>query len=126
LNDSTDRICGREELVDGGLAKRFTIHRQGKEVACFAVAFDGAAYAFENCCPHRGTELDWQPGEVFDPEGLYLVCATHGALFEPDSGRCVAGPCKGAELAKVPLTLRDGYVVASCDGLADEPKRHLK
>jgi len=41
-------------------------------------------------------ELDWQPGEFFDIAGVYLVCSTHGAIFEPNSGLCVAGPCRGA------------------------------
>jgi nitrite reductase/ring-hydroxylating ferredoxin subunit len=115
-------ICARIALKEGGLAQRFAVLRRGHPVQCFAVAYDGDVHAYVNSCPHRGTELDWQPGEVFDQDGLYLVCATHGAVFEADSGHCSAGPCRGAALARVPVEIRDGVVMlvddvlASCEG----------
>lgn len=99
-------ICQRSELTDGdrgGQAIRFEIVQQAKKTPCFVVAHQGAIYAYVNRCPHQGTELDWLPGEVFDDDGLYLICATHGAVFEVDSGRCTGGPCKGASLARVPI-----------------------
>jgi len=74
---------------------------------------------YVNICPHRGTSLDWQPGEVFDETGLYLICATHGALFEPDSGLCVAGPCQGAHLQKIPVKIEGGQVVLAHDILSN-------
>jgi nitrite reductase/ring-hydroxylating ferredoxin subunit len=43
-------------------------------------------------------ELDWKPGEFFDSSQLYLICATHGALFDPASGACLGGPCNGCGL----------------------------
>lgn len=76
----------------------------------FAVRKDGKAYAYLNNCPHQGTELDWQEGEFFDESTLYLICATHGAVFYPDSGFCCAGPCKGRSLIKVPVEERDGHL----------------
>jgi len=94
-------ICERARLVDGGLAVRFTIEFDAQPVQAFVIAFDGRVHAYVNRCPHQGTELDWQPGQVFDDSGLYLACATHGALFAADSGRCVDGPCQGATLARV-------------------------
>jgi nitrite reductase/ring-hydroxylating ferredoxin subunit len=51
--------------------------------------------AFENRCPHRGTSLDWAPGRFLSPDGAFLQCATHDALFRFDDGLCVAGPCVG-------------------------------
>lgn len=99
-------ICQRSELVDGnrgGKAIRFEIVLEAKKTPCFVVAYEGAIYAYVNRCPHQGTELDWLPGEVFDDDGLYLICATHGAVFAADSGLCVSGPCKGASLARVPI-----------------------
>jgi nitrite reductase/ring-hydroxylating ferredoxin subunit len=105
-------ICAREDLVDGGRAKRFAIEYDGRSFSAFVIAFEGGVHAWVNNCPHRGTELDWQPGEVFDDSGLYLVCATHGALFEADSGLCVSGPCVGAGLKRVAVSATDdGQVV---------------
>jgi len=96
--DLIRRVCRRDALPEGGRAVRFDIRRQSHELPAFAVAYDGEVHAYVNICPHRGTSLDWQPGEVFDESGVYLICAAHGALFEPDSGLCIAGPCQGAFL----------------------------
>ena len=55
-------------------------------------------------------ELDWLPGRFFDDSRRYLICATHGALYAPDSGRCVAGPCQNGRLEVLPVVERDGGV----------------
>ena len=106
-------ICKRDALLDGGVATRFTIPLSDplRDAACIVVAHDGEVYAYVNSCPHKGTELDWQPGEVFEETGLYLMCATHGALFEPRSGLCVAGPCHGARLQSVAINVVGNDVV---------------
>lgn len=117
--DRIRRVCRREQLADGGKAVRFSIARQGQTLPAFAIAHDGHVHAYVNICPHRGTSLDWQPGEVFDESGLYLICATHGALFAPDTGLCIAGPCQGACLQKIPLKLDAGNVALEHDMLAN-------
>jgi nitrite reductase/ring-hydroxylating ferredoxin subunit len=103
-------ICASGEVEEGGKGARFSLDVAGREVAAFVVRFDGAVHAYVNCCPHAGTELDWQPGEFFDSSGLYLICATHGAMFAPDSGDCVGGPCRGLRLTQIPIEERDGVI----------------
>jgi nitrite reductase/ring-hydroxylating ferredoxin subunit len=110
-------VCDGEQLVDGGLAVRFSIRRGDQTLPGFAIRYKGDVFAFVNSCPHRGTSLDWQPGEVFDDSGLYLICATHGALFEPLSGRCVDGPCRGTSLKSIPVRVLDGQVLLEHDWL---------
>ncbi len=110
-------ICASDALAEGGKAVRFEL--EGAEaLPCFAVRFDSGVHAYVNSCPHRGTELDWNPGEIFDDSGLYLICATHGAMFEPESGLCVAGPCKGAHLKVVEVVEENGTVLlpSECPG----------
>ena len=87
-------VCASGELVEGG----------------DGVRFDGQPRAFLNRCAHVAMELDWLPGRFFDEAGLYLICATHGALYEPDSGACVAGPCRGAALLALRCEERGGRV----------------
>jgi nitrite reductase/ring-hydroxylating ferredoxin subunit len=108
-------ICTSAELSEGGTGVRFTITRTGEPEASFVIRAQGQVYAFINCCPHRSIELDWGPGKFFDQEGHYLVCATHGALFEPTTGFCVDGPCEGERLEALTVFERDGqvYVVQS-------------
>ncbi len=103
-------ICPAELLEEGGKALRFDVERDGQHLPAFVVRWRGQVLAYRNFCPHRGTELDWQPGEVFEESRLYLMCATHGALFEPDSGLCVGGPCHGASLSSIPVTVEGDRV----------------
>jgi nitrite reductase/ring-hydroxylating ferredoxin subunit len=103
-------ICASEALANGGPGVRFEVHRAGALMPAFAVRFRGIVRAYVNECQHQATELDWTPGEFFDAERLYLVCATHGACYDPLSGVCVEGPCAGARLGVVAIRERDGAV----------------
>ena len=106
-------ICASDALADGGPGVRFEIRRKGQALPAFVVRYGGHAYAYINECRHQESELDWNPGEFFDADKLYLICATHGALYLPQSGLCIAGPCRGASLAPVPVHERDGNVFCS-------------
>lgn len=110
MADDARLICRSEALRDGGKGVRFALRAHGGEEKGFAVRHEGRVCAFVNTCPHMGTDLDWQPGEFFEASGLYLVCSTHGALFEPRTGFCVAGPCRGASLEPLEVRERDGEV----------------
>ena len=103
-------ICASDALVDGGTGVRFQVATPVGSCNAFAIRFDGRAYAYLNRCAHVASELDWQPGEFFDHTGLYLVCATHGALYEPESGRCQGGPCNGGSLRPIAIIERDSFV----------------
>ncbi|MGE5615524.1 MAG: Rieske (2Fe-2S) protein [Bacillota bacterium] len=107
---SEQPICSSSALEDGGPGVRFVVDESGLARNAFAVRHFGRVSAFINQCPHAWTELDWEPGKFFDFSKLYLICATHGAMFEPHNGRCVAGPCRGAALEKLDIVERDGDV----------------
>lgn len=40
-----------------------------------------------------------------------IQCATHGALFEIETGHCIAGPCLGQNLQKIPYLLDNGLIM---------------
>lgn len=103
-------ICAADALPDGGDGQRFMVDAEGGPVPAFVVRWHGVVYAFCNVCPHVGAELDWNPGRFFDDSGNYLICALHGALFEPDTGECVAGPCAGMPLSRLAVVERDGGI----------------
>jgi len=112
-------ICESAALVDGGKGVRFSFERYGVEVSAFAVRYDGKVYAYLNNCAHVPIELDWLEGEFFDRSGLYLICSTHGATYEPDSGRCVMGPCKGQRLSALLVEEHGGKVYLTENGNRD-------
>jgi nitrite reductase/ring-hydroxylating ferredoxin subunit len=88
-------ICASEAVCEGASGVRFSAQIGGQPVSCFVIRFHGQVHAYLNRCSHVATELDWQVGRFFDADAQLLVCATHGALFEPASGRCTGGPCTG-------------------------------
>ena len=47
--------------------------------------------------------------ELFDDTGHWLLCATHGAAYRPDTGTCGGGPCRGG-LVKIDLSEHHGVV----------------
>jgi len=106
-------ICPSDAIAEGGMGVRFDVRRGGERLPAFAVRFRGVVRAYVNECRHQSTELDWSPGEFFDAERLYLICATHGALYEPDTGLCIDGPCRGARLSNVAVIERDGWIYCS-------------
>lgn len=70
--------------------------------------FDGQFHVYENRCPHAGTPLNLFGDRFLDTTDKRLICRTHGALFDPLTGLCVRGPCKGDHLRAVAFEVRDG------------------
>ena len=102
-------LCPSGDLAEGGLAVSFDVVIDGEHCRAFAIRFEGRAHAYLNRCTHVAMELDWQPGRIFDDTGQWLLCASHGAVYAPDTGEGVAGPCQGG-LFKIELTEADGVV----------------
>ena len=109
-------ICASADLVDGGKGVRFEVSHFGNQEAAFAVRFRGRVFAYYNRCAHVPTEMDWNAGEFFDHSRLYLICATHGALYHPVTGECVGGRCNGKGLQSLCVTERDGNVFLMQEG----------
>jgi nitrite reductase/ring-hydroxylating ferredoxin subunit len=105
-------VCPSASLVEAGEGVRFEVESGGRRHPAFAVRFGGRVYAYRNRCAHVGVELDWQPGRFFDADGIVLICSTHGALYDPRTGECRGGPCRGGRLEPVAVEERDGSVVA--------------
>lgn len=106
-------ICSLDALDDPG-AKGFEVTLAGGEsLAGFVVRLGEHLRAYVDSCPHTGVSLAWMPDRYFDVEGVYLQCALHGALFVPESGLCVRGPCVGASLTSLNVEQRgeDIYLI---------------
>jgi nitrite reductase/ring-hydroxylating ferredoxin subunit len=96
-------ICDSDAVVDGGKGVRFPVLAYGEPGTGFVIRHSGKAHAYLNRCAHVPMELDWFQGEFFESSGLYLMCATHGAIYLPESGLCAGGPCKGGKLRPIPV-----------------------
>lgn len=100
-----------EAVVEKGAGVRFDLPALGPHTTGFVIRSHGQAYAYVNRCAHVPVELDWTPGQFFNVTQEWLICATHGALYAPDSGDCVMGPCKGRQLTRLALAERDGLIM---------------
>ena len=102
-------LCNASDLVEGSLAVPFDVVYGGETCRAFAVRFEGQPHAYLNRCSHVAMEMDFQPDRFFDDSGQWLLCATHGAVYKPETGECAGGPCRGG-LVKIVLRERDGVV----------------
>jgi nitrite reductase/ring-hydroxylating ferredoxin subunit len=97
-----------------GHSATFRLARGPRTIEAFVVNHGGAYHAWVNRCPHAGTPLDTWPNEFFSEDGRHLVCSTHGAVFDPATGVCVEGPCPGARLEPLSVTLTGDTVIVTC------------
>jgi nitrite reductase/ring-hydroxylating ferredoxin subunit len=103
-------ICNSEDVAESGPGYRFSVVRYGRETPAFLIRFGGKVYAYLNECGHVPAQLDWQPGEFFDDSKLYLICSIHGALYAPETGRCLGGRCQGKGLKPLFVREADGRI----------------
>lgn len=121
--DST--VVARVGELAPGQSKKFILRCGESEVEAFVVNHQGTLHAWVNRCCHVPMSMDWIDNQFFTEDARYVQCATHGALYEPDSGECVAGPPVGQCLTRVPLTIRDGEVHAECPEPETDARRSV-
>jgi nitrite reductase/ring-hydroxylating ferredoxin subunit len=116
---SVGKWVGTVGELEHGKSKKFTLRRGQRDLEALLVNYEGNYFAYVNRCPHTGITLDWVNNQFFSSDNRYLMCATHGAVFEPPTGECVWGPCFGLALQRVPIEIADERIYARLPG-ADE------
>jgi nitrite reductase/ring-hydroxylating ferredoxin subunit len=107
---SARRLCAEAEIKEGE-GRGFVFGGGLERQAVFVIRWQGALRAYRNTCPHAGTPLDWPENRFFDISGKYLMCGTHGAVFRPEDGVCLEGPCKGRALVAVEIKVESGEIM---------------
>lgn len=107
----TRLIGSSADLPDAGRGLKFTVmDRAGVEQPAFAIRYQGRVYAYLNQCAHVPVELDWGNAEFFDYSKLYLLCSTHGALYDPRTGACRGGRCNGRGLRPLSVVEENQHI----------------
>ena len=104
LAEIDDPGCREFKIGEGDWPFRGFVVRQGDEV-----------FAYQNYCPHAGHPLNMRPDEFLSLDRSLIVCRSHGAMFERESGHCVAGPCAGQALRSLPIRVDAGCVYVELD-----------
>jgi nitrite reductase/ring-hydroxylating ferredoxin subunit len=108
-------IVAKTADLKPGESLKFLMPVRGADEECFLINFGGTFHAYVNRCRHVPMALDWVDNQFFAEEGRYLMCQTHNAYYEPDTGECIAGPFEtcGKLLYRVPLEVADGVIYAT-------------
>lgn len=113
MSEAIEVAIGKlDELSDPG-CREFKIGEGDWPLQGFVVRQGHAVFAYENYCVHVGHPLNWMPDAFLTKDRSSIICASHGALYEIDTGLCFAGPCLGKSLRTVNVTVRDGVVYVS-------------
>lgn len=106
---SSKFLCRSEKITEGEFIELDT-EIDGQLRFLVATRHDDRVRAWINVCPHQGRPLNWAPNQFLKDEHGNLVCAAHGAVFEPDAGHCISGPCQNSALTAVPIE-DDGHEI---------------
>jgi nitrite reductase/ring-hydroxylating ferredoxin subunit len=126
-------ICNKKEIRDR-MGKSFPVMRRWTDGKLrpwdiFVCRFGKEYHAYVNECPHHHQRLDWEKNNFFEPNYLkVLMCGKHGAQFDPETGVCISGPCKGARLEKILCFVddEDDVVLAGINIDLDTPVEPIK
>ncbi len=102
MPDPLIRLLGISELDDPG-ARGCQVGGGDWPLELLLVRRGRSVFGYVNRCPHAGYPLNWLPDRFLSRDGSLIQCASHGARFELQTGLCVAGPCVGRSLRRVPL-----------------------
>ncbi|MGH8014368.1 MAG: Rieske (2Fe-2S) protein [Candidatus Binataceae bacterium] len=107
-------LVGRVTELKPGTSMKFLMPIRAIDEECFVINFQGHFHAYVNRCRHVPMAMDWIDNQFFAEQGRYLMCQTHNACYEPESGECIAGPPSacGKFLYRVPLEVEEGVIYA--------------
>jgi len=111
---SGGRVVAKIDELEPGRVKKFWLICQKYRIDAFLVNDQGQFHAYVNRCRHMATPLDFIRDQFLSEDGRYLMCYTHGALYEFANGVCVAGPCKGEALYRLPVQVDGDEVMVGC------------
>ena len=101
---------GPLSLIADGAARNFVLQIGKAYFHGFVVRRGEDAFGYVDRCPHAGLPLAQELDAYMTPDGALIACSWHGALFEPQTGACVGGPCLGARLTPWPVVVDDGVL----------------
>lgn len=97
-------------IADGG-ARSFVIQMKAGRLHGFVVRRGDAVHGYVDRCPHAGLPLAQTLDQYLTADVRLIACSWHGALFDPESGACVGGPCVGQRLTRWPVAVIEGQLL---------------
>jgi nitrite reductase/ring-hydroxylating ferredoxin subunit len=108
--DEASRITDASEVPEDGTVLVTLENDDGEQrEAILTRLSDGTVVAWLNYCQHW-TDVRLDTGDGAPMRGDEILCRRHAATFEKASGECTFGPCEGAFLNEVEVSVEDGGV----------------
>jgi len=104
------QLCTLAQLEPTG-CREFRLGSGDWPLRGFVVRAGSEVRAYLNRCPHQLLRMNCMPDDLLTADRRYIVCEMHDALFEKDSGLCIAGPCLGRRLWTLPVRIDAGRVL---------------
>jgi nitrite reductase/ring-hydroxylating ferredoxin subunit len=108
------RVIAKVDELTPGTVRKFWLICQKYRLDAFLINDRGSFHAYVNRCRHMPTPLDFIRDQFVSEDGRYLMCYTHGALYERGTGLCVSGPCQGESLYRLPVSVDQDEILVSC------------
>lgn len=99
LQDLEDPGCREFQIGDGEWPFRGFVVRQGDQV-----------FAYQNYCAHVGHPLNWSADKFLTKDKSAIICVSHGATYDIETGHCFAGPGSGGSLRRVDVEVRGDII----------------
>ncbi|AGB36544.1 Rieske (2Fe-2S) protein [Natronococcus occultus] len=112
---ATQRITTLEDVpAESTFLFRVADELGDQQEAILVATEDGDVACWLNYCQHF-THIKLDKGDGAPMRDGEVICANHGAYFEAGSGECTFGPCEGAYLSALEVTVSDGSVYLTDD-----------
>jgi len=102
-------IIAASELHEG-MSHLFTFVKDDERYEAFVIRFGNQIRAYLNVCPHAGEPIAEKNQSAFNSDKRYLICREHFALFDPETGKCISGPCPIADLYKIAIVQQQDMI----------------
>ena len=106
------RLCPLAEIAEPG-ARNFVLQIREAFFHGFVVRQGDEIRGYVDSCPHAGLPLARKLDGYLTPKKDLIACSWHGALFRPEDGLCVGGPCAGTSLKPWPVRVEDGWLITA-------------
>jgi len=106
------KLCPLGEIPDGR-ARGMVLELRAGRFHGFVVRQGCRVFGYADLCPHAGLPLAQTLDDYLTPDGAFIACSWHGALFRVEDGGCVGGPCVGRSLARWPVKVEADWIITN-------------
>ena len=101
--------------IEDGASRNFVLQMRSGRFHGFVLRKGDQVFGYVDRCPHQGLPLAQKLDDYLTLDGKHVICSWHGALFDPENGRCLGGPCNGAGLTAWPVEVRGDDIFTAED-----------